>query len=261
MSPRTIESYVSTIVRTAKIIGKELDEVTEKDLASFMVSKNKRNLSSSSQTAIINSFASYYKFIQDRDFNFKILPRPRIEQKQPDVLNIEEMQIFITCAPNMKHRAIIALMYSCALRVSEVVNLKLSDIDTSQMKIKIVNGKGKVDRIVMLDNSILGILHEYHKTYRTRKYLFEGKTGNQYSARSIQAIYKTTLKHSSIEKRISSHSMRHSCLTQLIKDGVNLRTVQKIAGHKNINSTANYINILDSEILETKSPISKIKLL
>jgi site-specific recombinase XerD len=161
---------------------------------------------------------------------------------------------------NLKHRTVIALMYACALRVSEAINVKINDIDSKNSKINIRNSKGKIDRIVMLDDSLLSLIREYWKVYRVSSYLFEGATGNHYSVTSIQNIVKSSAKKAGINKRISSHSLRHSCLTQLIKNGVDLRRVQKIAGHKNINTTANYIKIIDSDILETESPVKAIRL-
>lgn len=141
-----------------------------------------------------------------------------------------------------------------------MINLKIKDIDTENNKIIIKNSKGKVDRIVMLDKSILDFLRKYWTEYKTKEYLFEGSKGGKYSEKSIQTFVKKYAIKAGIIKKISSHSLRHSCLTQLIKDGVDLRTVQKIAGHKNINTTAGYIKIIDSDIIQTNSPISHIKL-
>jgi len=149
-------------------------------------------------------------------------------------------------------------MYSCALRVSEVINLKIVDIDSTNKKINIRSSKGKIDRVVMLDEKLLDMLRTYWMEYQTKEYVFEGSKGGKYSANSIQNIVKSKAKKAGINKKISSHSLRHSCLTQLIKNGVDLRRVQKIAGHKNINTTANYIKIVDSDIIDTVSPISAI---
>jgi site-specific recombinase XerD len=149
-------------------------------------------------------------------------------------------------------------MYSCALRVSEVVDLKIKDIDAKNNKINIRNGKGKVDRITMLDNNLLEILRKYFCEYKVKEYLFEGAKGEKYSVKSVQNIIKKAAM--SFGKNISSHSMRHSCLTQLIKNGVDLRSVQKLAGHKNINTTANYIKIIDADITSIESPLTAIHL-
>ena len=257
-SPKTIKSYNSCILNISKKINKVPEEISEFDLRDYLL-KNKK-YSSSTRMGIINAFKSFYRLVLDKNFDHKILPRPKVEQKQPDILSIDEIQKIVNSISNIKHKAIFCLMYSCAMRGSEVTNLKIKDIDSKQNKIVIKNGKGKIDRIVMLDDSILGLIRKYWIEYKTNEYLFEGIKGGKYSDKSIQNIVKTSASKNGILKKISSHSLRHSCLTQMIKDGVDLRTVQKIAGHKNINTTAGYIKIMDTDILNTESPISHIKL-
>lgn len=262
MSDRTINSYVKTIELVSKRTCIDIDLINENVLKEYIIDckKKKRKLSSSSQMAVINSFKAYFREVHQVEFNHKILPRPKVEQKQPDILSLEEMELIIKSIDNIKHKAIVILMYSCGLRVSELISLKITDIDSKNNKINIRNSKGKVDRIVMLDELVLKTLRDYWKLYKTSKYLFEGQKGDKYSITSVQNIVKKTVKKLGINKKISSHSLRHSCLTQLIKNGVDLRTVQKIAGHRNINTTAGYIKIIDSDILSTKSPIQLLNI-
>lgn len=257
-SEKTVKMYNTTVLYVSEKIGKQPSDITEYDLRAYLLENKK--YSSSTRMAIINSFKCYYRLVFDKDFDNKILPRPKVEQKQPDILSIEEVQSSIDSIQNLKHKAIFSLMYSCAMRVGEVCNLKVKDLDTKNDKIIIKNGKGKIDRIVMLDHSLLKLLREYWIVYKTSEYLFEGSKGGRYSEKSIQTLVKCAVTKVGIKKKISSHSLRHSCLTQLIKDGTDLRTVQKIAGHKNINTTAGYIKIMDSDVLGTISPLSKIKL-
>lgn len=257
-SDKTSKNYISIINNVSLSLIKEPREISEMDLRKYLITK--KHYSSSTRMAIINAFKCYYKICLDKIFDHKILPRPKVEQKQPDILSVDEFQKMVDSVSNIKHKTIICLMYSCALRVGEVVNLKIKDIDSHNNKIQIKNGKGKIDRIVMLDNSILNLLRDYWNIYRTNVYVFEGAKGGKYSEKSIQTLVKRLANEIGIQKKISSHSLRHSCLTQLVKDGVDLRKVQKIAGHKNINTTANYIKIVDSDILDTISPISNIKI-
>lgn len=257
-SKKTVDMYNSTVVTTSNRIGKLPENINELDLREYLLSN--KQYSSSSRMAIINAFKCYFRLCFDRDFDNKILPRPKVEQKQPDILSTEEMQSIINSFNNLKHKTIVCLMYSCAMRVGEVTNLKVKDIDSKLNKIVIKNGKGKIDRIVMLDKSLLDLIRKYWSEYQTKEYLFEGAKGGRYSEKSIQNLVKIATSKVGINKKISSHSLRHSCLTQLIKNGVDLRTVQKIAGHKNINTTAGYIKLVDSDILGTISPISNIQL-
>lgn len=258
MSPRTISNYVGVLSHVSRFCKKSPEEILETDIRKYLLSK--REYSSSSRMNTINAFKSFYSVVLDKRFDHRVLPRPKVEQKQPDILSVEEVSSILKSIVNIKHRAIVALMYSCALRVGEVINLKISDIDTKNHKINIRNGKGKVDRVVMLDQSLLVLLRGYYTVYRTSVYVFEGAKGSRYSQRSIQAIIKSSVARCGILKNISTHSMRHSCLTQLVKDGVDLRSVQKLAGHKNINTTANYIKMVDSDVLGIISPLSKVSL-
>jgi len=260
LSKATIKSYCSQISLVSRTLKKDIDLIDENDLRALIIKGKARNLSSSTQMSIINAFKAYFKEIHGRKFNHEILPRPKVEQKQPDILSTQEFQSILDTLSNLKHRTIICLMYSVGLRVSEVINLKLKDIDSKNNKINIRNAKGKIDRVVMLDKSILELMRKYWDAYKTKEYLIEGAKGDVYSAKSIQQIVQTAVKKLGITKKISSHSLRHSCFTQLIKNGTDLRTVQKLAGHKNINTTANYIKLIDEDILSTVSPINSIKL-
>lgn len=257
-SEKTSNNYISIVKNVSKNLEINPTKITETDLRKYLLSK--KHYSASTRMAVINAFKCYYKTCLDKEFNNKILPRPKMEQKQPDILSIDEFQNMVNSVSNIKHKAIICLMYSCAMRVGEVTNLKTKDIDSANNKIQIKNGKGKIDRIVMLDKSILDLLRRYWGVYKTSVYVFEGEKGGKYSEKSIQTLVKRLANEIGLTKKISSHSLRHSCLTQMVKDGVDLRTVQKIAGHKNINTTAGYIKLIDSDILSTVSPISNIKI-
>lgn len=257
-SEKTINSYTGNIRLTSKKIGKEPIDITESDLAEYLTKEGKRRLSSSSQNLLINSFQSFFKIIHQRELDNRILPRPKNEQKQPDILSIEEVKSVIDSILNIKHRTIIVLMYSGALRVSEIINLKIKDIDSKNNKINIRCAKGKIDRFIPLDKNLISVLREYWSTYKTSTYLFEGSKGGQYSVSSVQNIIKKAIKNLNINKKISTHSIRHSAITHMIKNGENLRVVQKLAGHKNINTTANYVKIYDSDIMEIKGLLKNV---
>ena len=205
-SDKTSKSYVSMVLNVATLLKKEPTDITELDLRKYLLSK--KHYSSSTRLAVINAFKCYYKICLDKEFDSKILPRPKIEQKQPDILSTEEFQEMVNSVSNVKHKTIICLMYSCALRVSEVTNLKIKDIDSNNNKISIKNGKGKIDRIVMLDKSILNLLRDYWKIYKTNIYVFEGLKGGKYSEKSIQTLVKTLANKIGLTKKISSHSKR-----------------------------------------------------
>lgn len=259
LSPKTINSYVSNVKRCCEKLGKDPNDINESDLICLIVD-NTRVKSGSYQNMIINSFKSYFSLMRDREFDYKIFPRPKNKITQPDILSTDEVQSIIDVTMNMKHKTIIALMYSCALRVSEVINMRLKDIDSKNQMINVRQAKGGVDRVVPLDSSILHLLRRYWENYRMTEFLFEGAKGGRYSSTSVQNIIKKAAKKAGINKKISTHSLRHSSITQMVKNGVDLRSIQKIAGHKNINTTANYIRLSDKDILSVESPIKLINL-
>lgn len=146
------------------------------------------------------------------DFDFFI--KMKKPNSLPNILTTEEVKNIINSIVNLKHRAIISTIYSCGLRISEAINLKIQDIDSKAMTVKIVNAKGKNDRIVMLSEKLLELLREYFKECRPKIYLFEGQSGEKYSARSIQQTFNNAVKRTKIKKKVSVHTLRHSFASQ-----------------------------------------------
>ena len=151
---------------------------------------------------------------------------------------------------NLKHRVILTLTYSVGLRVSEVVNLKIVDIDSKRMLIHIENAKGRKDRIVPLSRTVLELLREYFKEYRPKVYLFNGQNGLQYSIGSCQKIYKKY-----IDSDSSIHTLRHSSFTNLLESGTDLRIIQKIAGHSSTKTTEIYTHVSNQLLNKVNLPI------
>jgi len=150
------------------------------------------------------------------------------------------------------------MIYSAGLRLSEVIEMKLNDIDSKRMLIKIVQEKGKKDRYVMLSEKLLIILREYYKEYKPKEYLFEGQKGGKYSARSVQAIFKEALRNSKINKEASVHTLRHSFATHLLESGTDIRIIQQLLGHSSLKTTQIYTQASSSKISEIKSPLDYI---
>jgi len=172
----------------------------------------------------------------------------------PDVLSIEEVKQVLDSIDNIKHKAIISLIYSCGLRISECINLKIADIDSKRMLIKIVQGKGKKDRLVQLSPKLLELLRNYYKQYHPKEHLFQGQFKDEYSAKSIQNLLKKALQKCGIAKKITVHSLRHSFATHLIEQGTDIRIVQEILGHKDIRTTQIYTHISSASISKVNNP-------
>lgn len=255
----SIKTYLSIFDLIAND-GMDIFSKSKSDLMSYLAKKVKESKTSANYTA---QFASVCNIVRINllGINDKVkIPRPNKPVTQPDVLTIEEVQSMINMTSNIKHKAILSLMYATGMRSNEVCDIKINDIDSKGMLIKIKQAKGMKDRVAMLDNGLLLVLRKYFLTYTPNVYLFNGANGGKYTVRSIQQIVTNTAHKCGIKKRISSHSMRHSCFTQLVKNGVDIRHIQRLAGHKNINTTARYLQINDLDILSIKSPFCDVKI-
>lgn len=176
------------------------------------------------------------------------------QAKLPDVLSVDEVKKIIDSIDNIKHKAIISLIYSCGLRISECINLQVSNIDSKRMLIKIVQSKGKKDRYVQLSPKLLDLLRCYYKEYKPKDHLFQGQFKDEYSAKSIQVVLKRALQKCQITKKITVHSLRHSFATHLIEQGTDIRIVQEILGHKDIRTTQIYTHISSANISKIINP-------
>jgi site-specific recombinase XerD len=175
------------------------------------------------------------------------IKRPMTESRLPAVLSQKEVKRIIDSTSNLKHRTFISLIYSCGLRVSELVNLKVTDIDSTRMQIHIRLGKGAKDRYVMLSEKILLMLREYWKKYRPKEYLFEGmKCGKAIAVRTVQSAFAKAVTKSGINKHPTVHSFRHSFSTHLLEKGVSLVAIQKLLGHSSIRTTMIYTHLQTS---------------
>ena len=178
--------------------------------------------------------------------------------KLPDVLSINEIKLIIDSITNLKHKTAISIIYSCGLRISECINIKISDIDSNRMMIKIREAKGKKDRFVPLSSKMLSMLRKYYKEYEPKDYLFEGQNNVKYSPRSIQNVLKKALNICKIHKNISVHSLRHSFATHLVEQGIDIRVIQELLGHQDIRTTQIYTHISSTKLSQIKNPFDNM---
>jgi site-specific recombinase XerD len=199
---------------------------------------------------VINAIRFLYKFGLDKKYDKVSFKRPKSEKKLPRVIDGEFIKSKLAKIQNIKHRAILTLTYSVGLRVSEIVNLKIEDIDSKRMIIHIKNAKGRKDRIVPLSLTVLTLLREYFKEYKPSDYLFNGQNSNQYSIGSCQKIYKKYIDESG-----HIHTLRHSCATNLLENGTDLKLIQKILGHSNVKTTEIYTHVSNQMLSKINLPI------
>lgn len=199
-----------------------------------------------------------YKNVFEKEIDLHFLTKMKKPASLPVILSIQEVKQVIESTNNLKHKTIISTIYSCGLRISEAVNLKISHINFSTMHIKIVNAKNKGYRYVMLSEELLNLFDLYFKKYRPCKYLFEGKNGGQYSARSIQEIFSKAVEKAGISKRVTVGTLRHSFAAHLIDNGTDVHLVQELLGHKHLSTTLMYTYIHPLSIQNIKSPFDLI---
>jgi integrase/recombinase XerD len=200
-----------------------------------------------------------YKIILS--INIDKIPYPKSDKKLPIVLSVEEIQRMFNVCENKKHKTILALLYSCGLRVSELINLKWNHIDRSRMLINIIQAKGNKDRQVPLSNDLIRVLEDYWNEYKSVEYVFNGQKSLQYSERSVGEVIKQLADKAGIcNKKVYTHLIRHCSATHLLESGTDISLIQKILGHSNPKTTAIYTHISHNLISKVNTPLSNIKL-
>jgi site-specific recombinase XerD len=256
-SERTIETYLSSISSLSKHFNQSPDELTREQVRDYLLYLiNDRGLS----TSIINQTISAYKVLAvdvlGRDWDKIKINRPKLPTKLPVVLSKREVKKLLASTKNLKHKAAFTLAYSSGLRLNEVCKLKIKDIDAERKQIRVINGKGKKDRIVILSDKALETIRLYWRLYRPQEYLFEGqKTSEPLTDGTLQKVFRKTLIRSGIKKDACFHSLRHSFATHLLEQGVNLRIIQHLLGHKSIKTTTVYTHLVNFKLENIKSPL------
>ena len=214
-----------------------------------------RNISVSQQNQRINAIKFYYEKVLNRKKEYYRISRPRKESKLPTVLTKEEVNSLIQMTKNLKHRCILMTIYSGGLRRSELINLKVTDIDSQRMLIKVCGAKGKKDRYTLLSERLLSELRKYYKVYLPRQWLFEGQEGGPYSATSIERIFRDAVGRAGIKKYVTPHSLRHSFATHLLEQGTNLRYFQELLGHSSTKTTQIYTRVASNSLMKIRNPL------
>lgn len=217
------------------------------------------NLSENTIHSRLNALKFYYEQVLKRDKFFWEIPRPKKHLILPKVISEEKIIAGIRAMVNLKHKALLALAYSSGLRVSEAVSLKVTDINSDRMQVFVARAKGKKDRVVTLSTFALQILREYYKAYKPTNWLFEGQgSGECYSARSAQAVFKEAYVNLGLPANLSFHSLRHSFATHLLEHGTDIKFIQEILGHNDINTTLRYTHVSKKSLDAIESPLDKI---
>ena len=235
------------------------ETISKEEVENYILTlSTERKLSEVFQHMVINSIKFYYEQVLNYPRMSYNLQRPKKPVKTPTVFAETEISRIISILPNLKHKVIVMTAYATGLRASEIVNLRLKDIDNERMVINVRCGKGKKDRVVMLSPALLLILREYYLKYRPKEFLFEGQGGGPYSKRSINTFISEAKKKLGIKKAGSTHALRHSFATHLLEGGTDLRVIQELLGHHDIKTTLRYTHVSLKHIGNIKSPFDNL---
>lgn len=219
-----------------------------------------KNISRSYQNQSVNALKFYLERVLGQERQYIDLERPKKIQQLPQVLSMEEVKQILSNTNNIKHEAMLTTIYSAGLRVGELINLKIADIDSDGMRIWVREGKGVKDRLTVLSPKLLELLRSYFLKYRPEEYLFEGPEGGKYSASSLRKVLQRAVKKAGIRKKVVPHTLRHSFATgptirHLLENGTNLRYIQSLLGHTNPKTTEIYTHVTTKSLNEVKSPL------
>jgi len=258
-SQRTIKLYLYHNREFLEFFKKNPYEVSNEDIRDYLYHlANDKEASTSTLNIAINALKFYYGEVLKQRFVYEI-KRPKKDKKLPVVLSQEEVFQILSSVNNIKHRAILMLIYSAGLRVSEVVKLNPEDIDIQRKLVHVKGAKGRKDRYTLLSVVAIETLSLYLKSYQPKKWIFPGKKeGSHITTRTVQRIFENAVKRAKICKDVSVHSLRHSFATHLLENGVDLRYIQELLGHKSSKTTEIYTHVSSKNLSKITNPLDLI---
>lgn len=247
-SQRTVNGYCHYISKFLQKVNKYPQHLISSDFQSYL--DDYKFTSISQQNQIINSIKFLYERVLNRKYDKVSFKRPRNAKKLPQIIDKDFLLDKIGKIDNLKHKSILSLAFSVGLHVSEVINLRIVDIDSKRMVINIRQAKGNRDRVVPLSENILTLLRDYYTQFKPKEFLFNGQNGDKYTAGSCNKLVKHYL-----GEEFHFHLLRHSCFTSLLESGTDLRIIQKIAGHSSSKTTEIYTHVSNQLLSKVKLPI------
>lgn len=258
-SPRTQSAYVQAVARFARHFKTSPDKLGPEDVRRYLLYLvNERHAAWSTYNVSLCALRFFYHKTLGRPALLDGIPCPKEPKRLPVILSREEVARFLAASVHLKSRVMLTLAYAAGLRVSEIVALRVEDIDSQRMLIRVRQAKGQKDRYVMLSPRLLELLRAYWKRTRPQQYLFTARTGKPLVIRTVIVICQRTLRRSGLKKRVTIHTLRHTFATHLMESGVDLRTIQVLLGHRNLKTTAIYTAVSVERIVSLASPLDAL---
>ena len=260
LTPKTQKIYLREVRNYAKHFNKSPEDLGEKELRAYLLYLlNERKLAKGTYRFYYQGLKFLYTHTLKREDVVDKIRCPRGEKKLPVVLDLSEVKTLLSVIENLKHRAILMITYTAGLRISETARLKVSDIDSKRMMVRVQQGKGGKDRYTILSQTALECLRQYWRQYRPKEWLFEGqKEGTHIGISSIRQIFLEAKERAGITKPASPHTLRHSFATHLIEAGTSLHHVQLLLGHRSPTTTTVYLHVSRMNLAQVASPLDSI---
>ncbi len=258
-SYNTAKTYISLFEKFInRFYNIPVNHLTEIEIRRYLKELHDLELSNSYLNQMVNSIKFYFEIVMNMPNRMYTIERPRMEAKLPKVLSVEDVKLLIENTNNIKHRCVISLLYSAGLRRSELLNLKINDIDSKRMLIFVGSAKGNKDRYTLLSESTLTDLRTYFKQWQPKMFLFEGIKGGKYSPTSVVNIVNKAVIKAKIKKKVTPHMLRHSFATHLLENNTDLRYIQTLLGHSSSKTTEVYTQVAVKNLQNIKSPLDYI---
>jgi site-specific recombinase XerD len=255
-SPKTIKAYLGQLRAFVRFFeARHPQDLTNEDIHSYLLHLVEAGLSRSAVDQALNAIRFLYAEMYGKPFALKNIPRPKMEQRLPVVLFREEVKQIAIAAGNSKHRLMIEVMYAAGLRVSEIVQVRVKDIDLERLTLVVRGGAGKQDRTTVLAESLRDALSRQMAGKKSSEFLFPSERGGVLTTRSVAKFFKAALDASGVEKEATPHSLRHSFATHLLEAGTDIRYIQQLLGHARLETTRIYTKVRDPKLLRIKSPL------
>ncbi len=240
----TIRRYIEAVAQLARHYNRSPDLLTTEDVRAFLVALVERGVSTSLLKQIVCAVRFLFRVTLGRDFPTRLIPFPRSERRLPVILSRAEVVALLRAVTNLKHRALLTTAYATGVRVSELARIQVTDIDRQRMILRVRQGKGRKDREAPLPQELLDLLRTYWLADRPRPWLFPGQRSDRpISKDAVEKICQGACAKAGLTKRATPHSFRHAIATHLIEDGISIRAVQELLGHKSLRTTQQYMHL------------------
>jgi site-specific recombinase XerD len=263
MAEKTKEAYVHAVAELAGYYRRSPERIGEREVQQYLLHLlQERGMSWSTCNVATNGLRFLYRVTLDRADTEFCIPRAKQPQRLPEILSREEIERLFQAALNPKHRTVLMLTYSAGLRVGEVARLKVGDIDSARMSIRVDQGKGKKDRYTVLSQRMLRELRSYWQVYRPREWLFTAaRTPDRpIHAHTLQKIFYAVKRRARIAKRCGIHALRHAFATHMLEAGTDIHTIQQLLGHGHITTTMRYFHLTQKHLMEAGSPLDLLNM-